>query len=113
MCCKLNEEFKDNYYNSINLFKNNIIGNEKNKETNKIKVIKQLEEEKKEEAPPKNISKNNKKPFSTYSAGKYSRNNYGHKKAYKLENDIRELIVHNKNNELQNLLFFFNLKIPK
>ena len=113
LCCKLNEEFKDNYYNSINLFKNNIIGNEKNKETNKIKVIKKLEEEKKEEAPPKNISKNNKKPFSTYSAGKYSRNNYGHKKAYKLENDIRELIVHNKNNELQNLLFFFNLKIPK
>ena len=111
LCCKFNEAFKDEYYKNINIYKNNRISNEKNKETKKIKVINEKDEENQKEGV--NKTKNNNKAISTYSIGRYSLTNDNSRKAHKLENDIKEIIAPNKNNELQNLLFFFNLKIPK
>ena len=108
LCCKFNEDFKDEYYKNINIYKSIRIDNNWNKETKKIKITnnEEIDESQKN-------NENNRKINSTYSAGRYSKDNYKYKLAYNLENEVRELLVTNKNDELQNLLFIFNLKVPK
>ena len=108
LCCKFNEDFKDEYYKNINIYKSIRIDNNRNKETKKIKITnnEEIDESQKN-------NENNRKINSTYSAGRYSKDNYKYKLAYNLENEVRELLVTNKNDELQNLLFIFNLKVPK
>ena len=75
------------------------------------------EGEEREEGTNKNKSnnncENNIKEKDTFSTARYSKDNVKNKLACKFENDVREIVVSDKNDELQNLLFFFNLKIPK
>ena len=104
LCCIFNQKFKDEYYRNKYLNKNSLIDNCNNPETKKIKINNSEEKEKEEEK---------KEVKSTYSTAKYSKDNLRNRTAYNLENDVKELIVSNKNDELQNLLFFFNLKVPK
>ena len=109
LCCKINEKFKDEYYKHINIHKNIRINNIESKETKIIK-IKNKDEENKELLIKNDI---NMKNLSTFTNERYSKDNYKYKLAYNLENEVREYLITDKNEELQSLLFFFNLKVPK
>ena len=112
LCCKMNEKFKDEHYKNIDIYKNIRIDNKESKESKKTKIIKikNKDEDNKEILKKNDI---NMKIVSTFTNERYSKDNYKYKLAYNLENEIREYLLTDKNEELQNLLFFFNLKVPK
>ena len=93
LCCQLNDEFKQQYY--------------KEKQLNKDMVKNKSAEE--------NLftGKNKKEIANKYSAAQTANINYRNKMAYAFEKEVSEFISDKDCENLNNIMFFFNLKIPK
>jgi hypothetical protein len=119
LCCKFNDQFKMKYYDAQKITESHnwLINNKDKKE--EIEVLKIKKNKKKEEllsvSQPKEEKKEDKKEDNiSISSAKISIDNQRNVASYNLENEVKEIICDPKNCEsLQNLIFFFNLKILK
>ena len=106
LCCKFNEQFKEDYYKKFNMNENKL---KDNKEPIQILKIKNKEKSKPKETKIKEKEDSSKE----YSSEKISKNNYKNIISNNFENEIKNFLYKEKcsSESLQNLLFFFNLKI--
>ncbi len=113
LCCEFNENLKKEYYEKKSLNQKSYKDNENN-EYNNIEIIKvekklkdndQIKQEEKKESN-NNYSKG-------LSSAKISKDNYIKKNSYIFEKEVKNFIYNEDCTSLQNLIFFFNLKIPK
>lgn len=110
LCCIFNEKFKNHYFDNIKEYETNIKKNNQGKDN--LKVIKVNDEHPKEfEKKPK--KGNGDKESSTYSSAKFAKDNYKNKLSNAFENEITEFLFEEGCEGLQNIIFFFNLIMPK
>ena len=114
LCCKFNEAYKQAYFEKKILNQNRYINNES--EDNRIEIIqvqrKDIDDNnqiKQEE----NKNNNKGKYKSGISSVKISRDNYINKISNTFEKEVNDFISSEDCESLQNILFFFNLKIPR
>ena len=105
-----NEEFKRHYFDNIKEFERNIKKNNQGKEN--LKVIK-INEESPKELKKKPKKGKGDKESSTYSSEKFATDNYKNILSNAFENEIIEFLFEKESEELQNIIFFFNLIMPK
>ena len=105
ICCQLNDVFKTKYYKETPKNLNRIKANVPEGDSIKILQIKDNEKS-------KNNKSNKTENFSAYSASKTTNMNYRNEMAYRFENNVNEFISDDECENLQNIIFFFNLKIP-
>ena len=108
LCCKLNHDFKEQYFNQIELNKSRY-----NKDNQKIEIIKIKNIEEEKEIITQKAKDEAKKLYTTFSSIKTAKNNYNRKVANSLENTVSKFLIDKDCEDLQNLILFFNLKIPK
>jgi len=122
LCCKFNELFKQNYYNDQSNLENRncLIPNLDNKEEIEILNIKTCVKEEKNLCPKEKESsiksKEDAKEEKIYSisSAKNSRDNYRNLVAHNFENYVKEFLCESiKCESFHNIIFFFNMKIPK
>ena len=105
ICCQLNDVFKTKYYKETPKNQNRIKANIQEGDSIKILQIKDNEKN-------NNYKSNKTENFSAYSASKTTNMNYRNEMAYRFENNMNEFISNDECEDLQNIIFFFNLKIP-
>ena len=113
LCCKFNEQFKNSYYKSKILNEKCIIDNDK---TKNIEIIKIEGKENDQNDEEKTNSKEENKDIrhnSESSSAQFSKENYINIMSNMLEKDVKEYIWTKNCEDLQNLIFFFNLKLLK
>ena len=113
LCCKFNEQFKNSYYESKIINEKCIIDNDK---TKNIEIIKIEGKENAQNDKAKTNSKEENKDIrhnSEASSAQFSKENYINRMSNMLEKDVKEYIWTKNCEDLQNLIFFFNLKLPK
>jgi len=134
ICCQISDEFKQNYYKEKpidqNSIKNNIPMNDKKDKIQIIKVKEKKRENSSEKSNDKNLNdnekddenenmekvneiKSEKTENSTYSFAKIASKNYRNKLSYEFEKIVNDSISDEDCEGLQNIILFFNLKIPK
>lgn len=112
LCCYLNDKFKEEYFNGKNIIETELKNNDETGDNIHILNI--------EKSNQQDISKNinnrlNKNAWnkSTFSGAKNATKNYKNMLAYELEKKVSKFILEKNSEKLQNMAFFFNLKMPK
>ncbi len=111
LCCQLNEQFKKDYYNNKIQSQNMIIENK----INNINIIKMKKIGKDDYINEQLTQKKSNKieDISKYMNSKVVKENFKTMNSFILENKVNNFIINENDENLQNLVLFFNLKIPK
>jgi hypothetical protein len=94
----------------LEFFRNKVINQKKIQENSQNDEVKKIKIEKEKEL--KQIDKESKNDNS-FSTALLSKDNYKDKESFDFENEIKDFILNKDCKKLQNLIFLFNLKIPK
>ena len=112
LCCKIDEKFREDYFESKIINQNRY----KINENNLIEVIKVPKKEKgnKKQLKPEEEKIDNPTEYkSKISNSSISKDNSINKMSNNFENQVNDFIFREDCEALQNIIFFFNLKIPK
>ena len=108
LCCKLNHDFKQNYFENLKINKNTY-----KKDTQNIDVIKIKNSDENKSKDDNKIIDKQIKEIATHLSIKTNKYNYRKKNADIFENQVCQFLNDNDSEDLQNLILFFNLKYPK
>ena len=114
LCCRLRDEFKQKYFEKKQMNENIIINNNNiNEDIKNILVVKIKKDEKNTFDEKRDIKNAKNENITTYSAIKTAFKNYRNLLSFNFESEVNKFIFNENNCEnLQNIIFFFNLKIP-
>ena len=112
LCCYLNDKFKEEYFNGKNIIETELKNND---ETGDNIHILNIEKSNKEDISKNINNRLNKNDWikSTFSGARNAAKNYKNMLAYELEKKVSKFILEKNSEKLQNMAFFFNLKMPK
>ena len=109
--CQLTDEFKEKYYKEKSISQKRIIDN--NPTNDKINILKiKSKKSRRFEQFKKDLS-DKIGNFSAYSSSKIADENYRNKESYMFEEVLNKFISEKDSEKLQNIILFFNSKIPK
>lgn len=114
LCCKFNEKFKQDYFENKVINQKRYKRNENNADS-KIEIIKVKRKAKGDKDQLKQDKENNNNKIeykSEISSAKISTDNYINKISSNFEKEVNDFIYSEGCESLQNILFFFNLKVP-
>lgn len=114
LCCKFNEKFKQDYFENKVINQKRYKRNE-NDADSKIEIIKVKRKAKGDKDQLKQDKENNNNKIeykSEISSAKISTDNYINKISSNFEKEVNDFIYSEGCESLQNILFFFNLKVP-
>ena len=112
ICCQLLDEFKQQYYKEKQI-NEDMVKTNVDKINGKIEILK-IKNPKNDENEENLIPEKNKnEKTSTYSTPQTANKNYRNKLSYAFEKEVNDFICDDDCENLNNILFFFNLKIPK
>ena len=109
--CQLTDEFKEKYYKEKSISQKRIIDN--NPTNDKINILKiKSKKSRRFEQFKKDLS-DKIGNFSAYSSSKIADENYRNKESYMFKEVLNKFISEKDSEKLQNIILFFNSKIPK
>ena len=114
LCCYFNDQFKEEYFNGKNITEAELKNNDKTEDN--IHILNIEKSKNNGEEISKNISggwNKNARNKSTFSGANNVSKNYKNMLANELEKKVSKYILEKNSEKLQNIVFFFNLKIPK
>ena len=111
LCCQLSHEFKQQYYYEKQI-NEDMVKNNTDKINGKIEILKIKNSKNNGNEENLILEKEKKGKTSAYFAALTANKNYRNKLAYAFEKEVSDFICDNDCENLNNILFFLNLKIP-